>query len=625
MLKRISALFVIGLWACISGASTDDLTEGRSSHQLKKVEPSRVVVSSFEAWQGAVGDQHPHYFVGRQDIDFSLVEWVRHQAAVRGVWVFLEKDTTALQQRALKIIRQFAPDLDVPHDMSLAEFYYASMVQAFRVKSPSALEKAIFEHLPNNRTYRELQVLAAAGEIFPFRQPLISLMNHPRVATKAAFSLTEPPEAYFFQKQDWETYYSSSVHHDLFDKAKRLLPFSLPYPTNPGELGLALLVRAFMKDVYPIGLSQQDALVHGTKLTPGSLAWHDYFHGKASEHARGFVPWVMRTLSVAPEQNVSAKELLKRAGPYFQKQYGLVMGIYDYLYQQTTGLLIQGYHQDYKTMLVAFFLGLHEYPSFSEKMYQLHDPIAVLQDHLGRVRSTLKSTLSSDALKTDYRTGDTPLSEEEIRKALLPQIIAEVQNKKGSAVVSDEFNLSTNSWEVSVSKSVEYLNVNVHDIKVQRTPDAIDVAVELNDGERFVVGATTNKVRLMVNDDYRKLLNFLGHRISKPVLGEDYQENALIVAAYYERLEKELSGVLDFFERRAAAMMDSGIFTTTKDTPNFASHYFQESWENHQAMEEVLLDLGLERYSVPLPRTFAEKSRVLKEAQKDGLGSRKFF
>lgn len=594
---------------------------------------------SVEAVEGAVADRHPQYFVGRNDINFDLIEALRADMAKRGpVVVLFEQNITAVQQHVRGILHRFAPTLEIPMDASLGEIYYASLIHAFTLKTSSALEDSIFNHLPGNTGYKDLRELAQAGQVWPLRKSLLGMWNDSRLECARGFLRDEdrPSSTEFFEEQSWEHHYSS-YFGEVRGDVKSLLPAPIYHPTTPGELGLALLIKAGIRDVYPIGLSQTEARVHGTALTPGSLARHDKFHGEAAQHSRHFTQWVMTTLGSAHAQNLSVKDFLREAGPHFQKQYQMVMGMYDYLYQQTTALLIQGDEKAYKTMLVAFFLAGHEYPDLSESTYSTHHPVSVLQHHLKSVRAAVKATLGEDKVPTDYRTGETSLSDEEIVRLFFEDIVQKVKEVTYYPSIFDEHDRSTQSSRFSRPKAVKYLNENVKEVKVKRTPYATDVQVELNDGKKFVVGSTTNKVRLMLNDDYRKLLAFLGQKIPLPRLGQDPQENTASVKAYYAQVQQGLLDAINFFEERAIALMDPGILMTTASTPSFASRYFRESWDNHEAISHTLLQLGLEKWGVTgfkKPTTeekeaglflhAAEKRTALNRAKEAGP-ARKFF
>lgn len=323
---------------------------------------------SFEAVEGVVMDHHsnPVYFAGMENINFSLIENLRREFYRSGIKVFVSPEQTPIQSHILSIFQAYAPECKVPTDASLVELALASVIHPFMNSSISPIEDAIFQRVEGNSLYRDLRTIQGLQSPWVFRSSVSEMLRNSNILkilnwTERGGSENSYPE------QDWEVRYESGVHHTLFDEAEKLQPISIFYPVTPGEVGLAVFNKSFPKNIFPMGLTTQASQVHGIEMSPASLIFHDIFHAKFAENNRFFIPWVMETLDKSLALNLSASEFLNRSGSSFQKQYGLVMSIYEYLYQQSTGFLMQGRESEYKKMQVALFFGNHEYPLFSEK------------------------------------------------------------------------------------------------------------------------------------------------------------------------------------------------------------------------------------------------------------------
>lgn len=227
-------------------------------------------------------------------------------------------------------------------------------------------------------------------------------------------------------------------------------------------------------------------------------------------------------------------------------------------------------------------------------MYNLHDPINILQSHFKRVRSSITQFVKQDSLDTDYNTGESPLEDKEIRKRLWPELVDEIQ-KERPGLIQGRYNPGTGKYELSKSDYLAFLNTNTKTAEVVRTPYSIDLNIELNDGYKVSVYSLTNKVILALVDDYRKILGFTGQEVSRPVLGENHSENKGIIKAYYSNLRQKLFEILDFFEQEAEQMIDPGILSGRS---RFSSDYFQESWDNHQRIQNELLEMDLNKWDV---------------------------
>ncbi|MDC0349069.1 hypothetical protein OAN21_01535 [Alphaproteobacteria bacterium] len=374
---------------------------------------------------------------------------------------------------------------------------------------------------------------------------------------------------------------------------------------NAGQMGFAFLARQFMQDVYPEALCTKPASVHGTDLNPGPMVAHDKFHGEVSRHGRRFNEWLAGRLNAPLEEKVSARAFLEEATPQMQRQYGLVMGIYDFMYQQTTGLLMRGDESEYKRMLVGFFLALHEHPRFDPSMYDSHDAGHVLGTHLRNVRKALRMELFfEDTFRTDPVTGLSPFDDREVFEAFIPQLMAKISQKKGSHTF-EEYDFKSGSFKPSKTKAIEWIDENIHEVEVKRTPYSIGLKVSFKDGAVIHLSNPTNRKMFTLNDGHRKVLAFLGQKVKKPTLiegspvltEEDAASNASAVKAYYASLRGGLIDVVDFFEARAKGMMNPGIL----GGPNFSEQYFEQSWDNHQEMKAVIFDLKAKQDAAETP------------------------
>lgn len=556
----------------------------------------------FEIWERGLADsKHSSYFLGMESMDFSLVNMFRRAIQQDPSHIF-SSEKTALQRHAVAIFRKFAPDVAIPEGVSPVDIFYACLLKAetLGLGTESGLERFIFDHLRGNRQYRDLKMAAAQGQLWTLHGSVTGLANKFLVGRVLLELDGERKQEDFFEEERDKTtraIYENSVDSDYLDifhaGIERL---HIPHVVNAGELGLAFLVRSFIQDVAPIGLTHEPAHVHGMRMTPGALAWHDKFHGDVSEDGRQFKPWVDQVLSRASHQNLSVQEFSKKVSPLLARQYESVLGMYEYLYQQTTGLLMQGSEDAYKKMLVGFFLALHEFPFFQTEMYDTSNVDKILCLHLRDVRAAVNGSfsMSNDPLNTDFGTGNTTLTEAEIFQRSIPQIVQRLK-KDRIGHVFEEWNREKWKMEYSEAKAKKYLNENIHEVKIRTTPYGTDLDIRLKNGKRFVVSHSSNKTTFAINEDYGKLLQFLGVDISHPVLGDEPEKNKPLVATYYKFLKKELTSVLDFFETTAVGMMSPGILSTSTANPSFASDYFRKSWDNHAKIEAVLASMKKEK------------------------------
>ena len=591
MLKKISGLLLASLVMgqdLVAGAEAHEVKSSRIQ-QLSKI--TRPVSLPFESWERALSEsKHAHYFLGMESIDFSLVEMFR-KAISQDPAHILSSEKTAFQRHAVGIFRKFAPDVAVPEGVSPLDIFYACLIKAetFCLGQQSNLEKHIFDHLEGNQDYRDLKMAAAQGELWPFHGSVSGLANKFFLGKGLLEPNGERKKEDFFEEAETTTIRSLYVNSDFLDIFQEKVGRKyLPHVVNAGELGLAFLIRSFIQDVAPIGLTHEPARVHGMPMTPGALAWHDRFHGHVSGDSRKFEPWVDQVLNRASLQSLSVQEFAKQVGPLLTRQYESVLGIYEYLYQQTTVFLMQGNEDAYKKMLVGFFLALHEFPEFDSAMYKTSNVDKILCLHLKNVRDAVNGgfSMSIDPLNTDFGTGKTTLTEAEIFKNSVPKIINRLKQDHMSHVF-EEWNTEKRAMECSETKAKKYLNENLDEVKIRTTPYGTDLDITLKNGKRFVVSHPSNKTIFATNEDYGKLLNFLGFEIAHPVLGDSPEENKAVVGAYYKVLKKELGAVLDFFETTAVGMMSPGILSTGTTSPSFASDYFRKSWDNHAKIEAI--------------------------------------
>jgi len=542
-----------------------------------------VVSSTFEAWEGVVAGVHPQYFTGYGTIDPTSVALYRRAMDSSGRNPLKVTDGPLVRD-GIRIFQTYAPGIAVPAGISAAEIYYACLVHAFSLSRTSDLEDDVFAHLPDNDGYHALQELADEKNHWFLQSSLLSLI--PLLERIKDLSKDEKPDSFSHS-------YQSAADWELLKKTKSIENWHVLHPVNAGEMGLAFLPRLFMKDIYPIGLCREAAPVHGTNLSPGPMAVHDQFHGNVSRNGRRFREWAAMALDKALTQKVSARDFFERATPQMQRQYGLVMGIYDFVYQQTTALLMRGDEVDYKTMLVGFFLAMHEHPHFDPSMYNSHDAGDVLGAHLKKVRKALTKELSYNRhLKTDPVTGESPLTDGEIFEAFMPEIAKEI-----GVYNLGEYNHTTGACEYSKEVAKAWFGENVRDAAIKRSPYSISLKVELKSGKIVHASSSTNKKAFILNDDHRKVLGFLGQTVEKPTLSEDTLHNAKVVKAYYKSLRDGLIGVVDSFETRANEIMNPGIW----GGPNFSEQYFEKSWDNHQEMKAVIADLKAEQEAAETP------------------------
>lgn len=599
MIKKISNLLVVTLLLgqnVMAGAE-----EGVLPTNTQAVMLTRRVSPSFEGWERALAEsKHSHYFLGMDSVDFSVVEGFRKALRQDHAHMFSFEETP-LQRQAVKIFRKFAPGVSIPEQVSPVDIFYACLIHAatLGLGQESGLEKHIFDHLLGNQQYRDFKMVAAQGEIWPLNKRLNKMIDKFLVGRGLIESNGERNREDFFEAiGNTKTRHSfeGSVEYDFLQPFQNNVgPIHIPHIVNAGELGLAFLVKSFIRDVAPIGLAHESAWVHGMPMTPGALAWHDKFHGDVAEESRAFEPWVDQVLSSVSSQGLSVQDFSEKVGPLLTRQYKSVLGMYEYLYQQTTGLLMQGHEEAYKKMLVGFFLAMHESPIFESEMYRTSNPDKVLRLHLNNVREALMGdfSLSNDPLNTDPGTGKTTLTEAEIFQVSLPRIVARLK-EEGLGYLVEEWNATKGVSEYSGPKAKDYLNKNIHGVKIRTTPYGTDLDIEFKNGKRFVISHPGNKSIFETNQDHGKLLKFLGVDISHPVLGDDAAENKAVVAAYYKTLKKEFGAVLDFFETTALGMMSPGVLSTI-GRPTFASDYFRKSWDNHATIEAILIAMRKEK------------------------------
>lgn len=205
--------------------------------------------------------------------------------------------------------------------------------------------------------------------------------------------------------------------------------------------------------------------------------------------------------------------------------------------------------------------------------------------------------------QTNFVTGESPLTNEEVIKASIPQLIQHPS-------------IAPNILDSDLDTVKSSLNQIISNAQITRHRGLyIDLDVSLKSGEKLKFPRATNLLTLCLNEDYGKLLALCGINIPKPStekkqgasltikagsspLFSFQQGDTLGTNSLYPHLtghwEDDYKSVSHYYTSILAAL--NGLFSelethTERLFSEIPSPYFRKAWDNKQAIRKLAAEL----------------------------------
>lgn len=209
---------------------------------------------------------------------------------------------------------------------------------------------------------------------------------------------------------------SSCAAEKAMDKEFARVPVLYPLPGN-GIMALEDLIKLFVTGIYPIPFAAPaDELdAHGLKLSPLGFAYHDFAHGIGFDRKlNDSLPQAVQILcDKYLGESVFAGDILPKVAKIVLDRHRLLQNFFVELTNKLVEL------NDQKTLSGLFFM-IHELNVWSEKFYganTLTNVFEILEEMMS-TRGDASSEIG-DPLKTNPKTGESPLTDKEIGALVL--------------------------------------------------------------------------------------------------------------------------------------------------------------------------------------------------------------
>lgn len=291
------------------------------------------------------------------------------------------------------------------------------------------------------------------------------------------------------------------------------------YPVpGVGKFGLSLLLSAYLKGEYLLGLPNKSLKAHGTEMSPLGFITHDAFHANIDNRDTAFLAYVRNKINAYVNAGGDANVFAYHYLPYAIKKYQYLMDTFQKLYYQFVTKLLPKYgKKEYDQTLVGFFVLLHEFPQFKAKTFQSNDLDYVINQLSKDAISALSDddTWESpyDPFTTSPIDGQILLNEEEFFN-----VIEEQKMELANTLYSPMF--ESNSSEQNKLLFETFLAKTTVDIS-QRF---IVIEFTMRSGEVKTLQFATLYHKWQNIDDILGLLQLAGNGIVKPAINANNVE-----------------------------------------------------------------------------------------------------
>lgn len=348
---------------------------------------------------------------------------------------------------------------------------------------------------------------------------------------------------------------------------KYLSPDILCPVLGTGNFGICFLIKAYIHNIFPIGLPVKKHTVHGVRLSSIGYGAHDIAHAELDPRRNNLRDHIIMRVEDYYKQGFEIKEILKVYPLVAARKYQALMMCFKKIYQSlVTQFLPRVGVKEFKKAMVGFFQIIHETPNFPAIIYEMND-----LDEIFKLITKLpnENIVNRDPFFTSpLHDGATPMSDKEITSWVIQnKKVEEAQEHWPTPFGSTQRNLS------SLGNAINYS-------KVTRSNRFINVRLVLKNGEELTYAFSTLYYEWTNLNDGIKRLKFAGFPIKKPSL-EGPIHHRHIACKIITDIENNLQECVNYFCN--VAMFLSHLYS--HETGNSLD---QRYWRWHFKQEQEL-------------------------------------
>lgn len=279
-----------------------------------------------------------------------------------------------------------------------------------------------------------------------------------------------------------------------------------PYVQLPlmgaGKMGIAVMLKLMLHKVHIMSFPDQEESAHSIVMSRKGFPAHDLAHSILQQNAEeeSVFEHIRSVAAAYIKEGGAIQELTQTYIPYVIRKSEAL----------NTGLLAICEHfignlgsedaftqRNARVGLVGLFYRIHELYSVLPNMYLAADLRTALETYLTVNHSINMNIKAADPLKTDRKTGQSLMSDDEIYQYVLEN--ETIEKGLGSRTVSNSTKIDA---QLVFNKTID------------RSPLFIDVELEMKDGSDLKFAYPTTKYTLDSLQDELSLFKLAGYKVS---------------------------------------------------------------------------------------------------------------
>lgn len=376
-------------------------------------------------------------------------------------------------------------------------------------------------------------------------------------------------EEYFYEPgmQVFSPHLSQKIMKKIDKEIIKYLPSLIIYPAlGEAVFPVDLILNCWMDRIHIMGMPTQNVQkVHGETVSALGFAFHDLFHFKLDQRESSLLSYIYSIVAQHVQEGSFAEDVIPHVVSYAVEKYKLIMGSLKKVHENVT---------EDKQALAGEFIAFHEALYFPEALFNLSNPADIFKKMLEGSLSHYQEIESwenpDDILMTSPSTGETSVSDEDIREIALNQAL-EDSTVVNIALMSGIYNIlnekgeSRYVFEPEEQKTIRKEWLRKARFEVKKTPQFIDVIIKFPNGEKKTYTFPT-LVRKWNNIGHSfELLKIAGIEMGKPELTGNFDQDRQIVIGLLSKVRSELQGLMTAFGEKAIASFGEGEGSYTQE------------------------------------------------------------
>ncbi len=360
---------------------------------------------------------------------------------------------------------------------------------------------------------------------------------------------------------------SSSLSRSSLDTIDKCLPMEMLYPVlGAGKFSPPFLVKAYINNIFPIGIPVQEQMSHGVLLSPLGFSAHDNAHFDLDPRSSNLKVHIVERVETYINQGFEITDILHLYLPIANKKYQALMSYFNKIYQE---LVIQFLPRvgvkEFKKAIAGFFQIMHEKPNFPPTLYEMND----LDEVLALVtKQPEKNETEDNPFHTTPHDGISKMTDKEIADWVI---------KNKAVEMAQEYRIIPTFGNIT---NLSSLGKRIKSFKVARSNRFINVRFMLQDGQKLTYAFPTLYYEWHNADDGIALLKFAGVPFEKPNL-EDAIDAAQVARSTIDNVENRLQDCVNYFHKVA-------MFFSHLDSQKTNNNLTQRYWKWHFSQEQWL-------------------------------------